>query len=93
MDSSLASDVAFYQSMDVPEDSLFVLRTFEFDIHKTASDSTTQELLIPFLFEMFDNLGLLTKFNIPHAVLYQFLIAVRTKYHGEVPYHYHIQGI
>lgn len=86
-DASLASDVAFYQTMSRPENEVSVLRTPEFDVHRIAADSTTSELLIPFLFEMFESLGLLDKFRIPHAVLYQFLIVVKNKYHNEVPYH------
>ena len=72
--------------MEVPQDSLSILRTFNFDVHTTASNPASSELLIPFLFSMFESLGLLEAFNIPHTVLYQFLITVRGKYHGEVQY-------
>lgn len=85
-DSTLASDVAFYSEMEVPQDSLAILRTFNFDVHTTTSDPSSAELLIPFLFSMFESLGLLTKFSIPHTVLYQFLISVRGKYHSNVQY-------
>lgn len=86
-DTALASDVAFYSGLEVSQDSLAILRTFNFDVHATSGDPTTAELLIPFLFSMFENLGLLETFAIPHTQLYQFLITVRGKYHSDVQYH------
>ncbi len=85
-DVSLANDVAFFSNMAVPQDELALLKTPEFDVHKTASEPETADLLIPFIFGMFEDLGLLEKFRIPHTILYQFLISVRSKYRNEVPY-------
>lgn len=86
-DTTMANDVALYSEMEVSKDSLSILGTFNFDVHTTISDPSSAELLIPFLFSMFESLGLLEKFSIPHTVLYQFLITVRGKYHNDVQYH------
>jgi 3'5'-cyclic nucleotide phosphodiesterase len=85
-DTTLANDVAFYKDILVSQDDLHILRTFNFDVHSITSEPTTADLLIPFLFHMFESLNLLEKFNIPHTVLYQFLITVRGKYHSNVQY-------
>jgi hypothetical protein len=75
--------------MSMPENEISVLRTPDFDVHRIAADTSTSEMFIPFLFEMFESLGLLNTFRIPHTVLYQFLIAIRGKYHSNVPYPLH----